>query len=73
MSKVSRYERAYVLLAQVAQRHAATCGDCYVPIIDAEGNPGFRSEACPTGAKILRMYERAEARAFEEMRERGVA
>ena len=38
------------------RRHVKRCRDCYHPIIDDEGNPGYFGEACGTGVKLLRAY-----------------
>ena len=43
----------------VARLHAARCERCFVPIIDAEGNPGLYGEACKEGVKILAAYVRS--------------
>jgi hypothetical protein len=47
-----------------AKRHAKTCHDCYVPIMDDEGNPQYVSEACAKGAVILQDYIAIEGRYF---------
>lgn len=35
-----------------------------MPIIDDEGNPGLKSEACAIGAQLLKEYETAEQQVF---------
>jgi hypothetical protein len=40
-------------------RHSKTCRSCCEPIIDdEEGNPGFRSLACTTGALMIDRYHK---------------
>ena len=44
------------LALSACRRHAARCVRCFVPIVDDEGNPGYRSEACATGLPLLEAY-----------------
>lgn len=44
------------------RKHAAHCQKCYIPIMDAEGNPGLTYEACSAGAVILASYNFIENR-----------
>ncbi len=50
--------------AELCRKLADTCGECFVPIMDEEGNPQFVSEACEEGAEFLRIYRKAEADYF---------
>ena len=50
--------------AGLCRMHANTCTECFVPIMDEEGNPQFVSEACAEGAELLRTYRKAEADYF---------
>jgi len=43
----------YYCVACEAEIHARTCTSCLVPIVDDEGNPQFRSEACKVGARLI--------------------
>ena len=52
--------------AEICRRHAETCKECFIPIMDEEGNPQFVSEACAEGAQ----HRKAEADYFNE---RGMA
>jgi hypothetical protein len=36
--------------SELCRMHADTCRECFVPIMDEEGNPQFISEACAKGA-----------------------
>ena len=56
MTKYSTLERA----EGRARNHARKCTACFIPIIDDEGNPGYFSEACATGYRILGEYVKAE-------------
>lgn len=40
----------------MCQSHAKHCYRCSHPIIDAEGNPGYFSEACLEGLGLLARY-----------------
>ena len=42
-------------------RHTKACQACYLPIVDAEGNPGALSEACSDGLPLLQGYIDAES------------
>ena len=44
-----------------ARKHANNCKECFVPIVDDEGNPKYASEACAKGARILKALNKAEA------------
>ena len=46
----------FTVAERAARAHARHCYRCFVPIIDDEGNPGYRSEACATGYPILEAY-----------------
>jgi hypothetical protein len=46
---------------QACRDHANSCHKCFMPIIDAEGNPGYFGEACDKGVELLRAYVDAEA------------
>jgi hypothetical protein len=50
--------------AGLCRTHAKTCKECFVPIMDEEGNPQFISEACAEGAEHLRIYRKLEADYF---------
>ena len=50
--------------ARLCRMHADTCRECFVPIMDEEGNPQFVSEACAIGAELLLIYRKAEADYF---------
>lgn len=50
--------------AEICRRHAETCRECFVPIVDEEGNPQYESEACADGAKLLRIYRKLESDYF---------
>jgi hypothetical protein len=50
--------------ARLCRMHADTCRECFVPIMDEEGNPQFISESCAKGAELLRIYRKAEADYF---------
>lgn len=51
-----------------AQSHARKCRSCAMPIVaDEEGNPGFYSEACPTGAVLLRTWQSLEGALLRQM------
>ncbi len=50
--------------SEMCRRRAETCKECFVPIMDEEGNPQFVSEACAEGAGLLRIYRKAEADYF---------
>ena len=50
--------------AEICRRHAETCKECFIPIMDEEGNPQYESEACADGAKLLRMYRKLESDYF---------
>lgn len=41
--------------------HSKTCRECYMPIMDEEGNPQYVSEACQEGAKLLIEYNKLES------------
>jgi len=41
---------------RAAHKHAAACGACAHPIVDAEGNPGYFGEACKEGFILLVAY-----------------
>jgi len=47
------------------QAHAQTCRDCYMPIMDEEGNPQYVGEACAKGAALLTEYRRLEGEYFK--------
>jgi len=51
-------------LTQQCWNHADTCKDCYMPIMDEEGNPQYISEACSEGAELLRKYRKLESEYF---------
>lgn len=53
---MSRPLPVYQRLEVQARQHAAGCAACFIPIIDDEGNPGYRSEACAKGLPILEAY-----------------
>lgn len=57
-------EHGFYIAAAACRKHAAHCQACYIPIMDAEGNPGLASEACPTGATLLSVYAKREADMF---------
>ena len=50
--------------AERCRMHAEACTECFVPIMDEEGNPQFVSEACAEGAELLRTYRKIEADYF---------
>jgi hypothetical protein len=50
--------------ANLCRIHAETCTECFIPIMDEEGNPQFVSEACAKGAELLRTYRKMEANYF---------
>jgi hypothetical protein len=47
------------------QRHAKTCRECFMPIIDEEGNPGYFGEACKKGHLLLTEYVALESDFFK--------
>jgi len=47
------------------QKHAASCRDCFHPIMDEEGNPQYVGEACAKGAELLTEYRRLEGDYFK--------
>ncbi|MCE9584360.1 MAG: hypothetical protein K8T20_17875 [Planctomycetes bacterium] len=57
-------EDAMGALFHVMQHHSRHCRSCCAPIIDAEGNPGNRSEACPQGVQMIEMQHALEAAYF---------
>jgi hypothetical protein len=50
--------------AEMCRIHADSCRECFVPIVDEEGNPQYESEACAEGAKLLRIYRKWESDYF---------
>ena len=46
-------------------KHARTCHECYMPIMDEEGNPGYMGEACVIGARLLGQFHKLEAEYFK--------
>ncbi len=50
--------------AELCRMHASTCRECFIPIMDEEGNPQFISEACAKGAELLRTYMKLESDYF---------
>jgi hypothetical protein len=56
--------KGLVKTAELCRRHADTCRECFVPIMDEEGNPQFVSETCAEGAERLRIYRKLEADYF---------
>lgn len=50
--------------AKLCRVHADTCRECFVPIMDEEGNPQFASEVCAEGAELLWTYRKMEADYF---------
>ncbi len=54
-------------LTEKGWRHATTCRECYHPIFDEEGNPGYLSEACAEGAAILDAFHRLEHEYFHTL------
>lgn len=52
--------KALLLVSAQCAAHASSCTRCCVPIMDAEGNPGYVGEACKTGADLLTEYRRIE-------------
>jgi hypothetical protein len=50
--------------AELCRKHADTCRECFVPIMDEEGNPQFESDACAKGVALLRRYRKMEADYF---------
>lgn len=47
---------AHSIAASACRIHALYCRACSHPIIDDAGNPGYLSEACPSGDTLLRVY-----------------
>ena len=54
--------------SEICRMHADNCRECFVPIVDEEGNPQYESEACADGAKLLRMYRKLESDYFSGRR-----
>jgi hypothetical protein len=54
------YAYELALSSKECHEHAAACQSCSIPIIDDEGNPGYLSEACGEGRRILAKYMRIE-------------
>lgn len=57
-------EHAFYAAASACRKHAAHCQACFIPIMDAEGNPGMMSEACASGSLLLEIYNKREAAMF---------
>jgi hypothetical protein len=57
-------EDAMGALFHVMQHHARHCRSCCRPIIDLEGNPGSRSEACAKGAAMIDLQNQLERAYF---------
>lgn len=57
-------EDAMGALFHVMQHHARHCRTCCAPIIDEDGNPGNRSEACAKGAEMIELQHALEAAYF---------
>lgn len=53
--------KLYAIAQTRCRDHAAICRECYHPIIDDEGNPGYLGEACLSGRLMLEAYQKAEA------------
>jgi len=68
MSKGNRQHRhGEMSLRQAAEMcriHAVSCGKCFIPIVDEEGNPQYESESCADGARLLRIYRKSESDYF---------
>ena len=67
-------EIGFEAAAIACRRHSRHSHDCFMPIMDEEGNPGYKSEACATGAMLLTVYNKREAQMFallERRRETG--
>lgn len=52
-------------LSDKCMNHARKCRNCYIPIMDEEGNPQFVGEACEIGAKLLTKYCAVESEYFK--------
>jgi hypothetical protein len=52
----------FVKASKACRKHAAKCRECYMPIIDDEGNPGYLSECCKEGYLLLTAYMDSENR-----------
>lgn len=50
--------------SKLCRMHARNCKECFVPIMDEEGNPQYESEACMKGAEPIRVYMKLEAAYF---------
>ena len=52
--------RRYAKAQDHCRLHAQFCHECYMPIIDDEGNPQYFGEACAVGYVLLKTYVDAE-------------
>lgn len=52
--------KEHELAARKAWKHADICNECFHPIIDEEGNPGYLAEACGTGKGLLENLIKAD-------------
>ncbi len=58
------FAAALLAASDACMGHARTCGKCYVPIMDEEGNPQYLSEACERGRILLQNYMDLEAQHY---------
>lgn len=57
---------AYTQAFEDCQKHAASCYECCMPIVDEEGNPGYFGEACKAGHGLLKRYTDLEAQLLQK-------